>query len=392
MNPMPSSSDLIFPMASFNQRVDKRPRSVKYEKYAEILWKYGGLLPAGKTLGDVITLATKDYSVPAYDVKEANTKVKVFQHNGYKGLFTISNTGFKAGGEVPFNLAWKPGTGNDNILHVIDWELGKVWEMGAVTYNEPWNLFDSPWGWLGRWAMGPNGKAGFEWGNPNHIGVGGIQHYSNLWTGTDINPKPSEKMILGRGCGLPGASLIVRAERVRAALKRGDQDIGHALPMSISTTMHDTDSSGPGFFVPPATRVEWGKGTAWANRCTGGVPLNKDSIPQGLTIAIEPTFDVPTHLDKMGFSGAKRATAEILLNTAKRRGIILGAETGCGASALIQTDGLINPTTAKVWAELGVVDTGGGYPSSDLLKNCLQHDPATGKLNYYVVEPPTIGT
>lgn len=379
-----ASSDIFFPNATFNDLVTPERRSTKNAKYAEILWNYGGLFPAGSTLGNRLATAARAYSVPIYDMAEADTQIRVFQLAAYQSLYTISNTGVKTGQSIPFNLKWKAGTGNDRLMIIINYQTGEVYEIGGITFDQPYNVFDSPWGWLGDWAKGPNGKAGYEWGNPRHAGVYGINRYTNLWTGSDRSA--TNKLIVGRGCGLPKAALVVRAERVKATLDAGLPDIGHALNMSVSITMHDTDATGPGFFLPPATRLEWGKGTKWQTRCST-VPTNDKCIPQGMLIALEPDWDVQKWLDRRGLKGAKRRTAEIFANTAKRRGIVVGSETGCGASATIELDGLINPKSAAIWNTLGVVDTGGDYPSGDLVQDMLERDPVTGKLNFYVVDP-----
>lgn len=379
-----ASSDIFFPNSTFNDLVTPERRSVANAKYAEVLWQYGNLFPKGSTLGSRLAAAFRDYCVPIYDAAEANTEIRVFQLAAYQSLYSISNTGVKTGVSVPFNLKWKAGTGNDRLMIIANYKTGEVYEIGGLTFDQPYNVFDSPWGWLGTWAMGPNGKAGYQWGNPLHAGVYGINRYTNLWTGSDRSA--TNKLIVGRGCGLPKAALVVRAERMKAAIDNGDQDLGHALNMSVSITMHDTDATGPGFFLPPATRLEWGKGTKWQTRCPI-VPPNALCVPQGLTIAIEPDWDVQKWLDQRGLKGAKRRSAELLANTAKRRGIIVGSETGCGASAIVEFDGLINPKTAAIYNSLGIVDTGGAYPSGDLLQDMLQKDPVTGKLNFYVVDP-----
>lgn len=379
-----NASDIFFPKSTFNDLVTPERRSVTNAKYAEVLWRYGDLFPQGMTLGNSLTTAFRDYSVPIYDAAEANDEIRVFQLAAYQSKYTISTTGVKTGDPIPFNFNWKAGTGNDRLMIIANYQTGLVYEIGGLTFDQPYNVFDSPWGWLGWWAMGPNGKAGYQWGNPRHAGVYGVNKYNNLWTGSDRDPM--NKLIVGRGCGLPKAAMVVRAERVKAAIDAGEPDIGHALNMSVSITMHDTDATGAGFFLPPATRLEWGPGTAWKTRCPV-VPPNALSVPQGLMIVVLPDWDVQAWLDRRGLKGALRRTAEILANTAKRRGIVIGTETGCGASAVIEFDGMMNTKTAATWNSLGVLDNGTPYPSGNLLKDLLERDPTTGKLNFYVVDP-----
>jgi hypothetical protein len=386
---MPTSADLFFPKASFNKPIDPTKRSVANAKYAEVLWKYGNLLPTGRTLSNILVPATRNYGIPIYDMKDANTKIKVFQLTAYMSMYTISNTGVKPGAEIPYNMKWKAGAGNDRLMIIINYDTGEVWEIGGLTFNQPYNIFDSPWGWLGYWAMGTNGKAGFQYDNPNHVGVYGVNNYKNLWTGTNINPQPGEALIVGRGCGLPKASLTVRADRIAKAIQNGDKTLGHALPMSISITQHGDDVTGKGSFLFPGTRLEHGNGTKWQTRCGAGVPipLNNASVPQSMMIALEPDFDVEAEVAKKGFKGMKARVMILLWNTAKIHGIILGAETGCGASALVEFEAFTERST-PVYNSVGLIDDGSAYPCADIFTDMLRKDPVTGKLNYYVVDAP----
>lgn len=381
-----NASDIFFPKASFNKPVVKR--SVENAKYAEIFWNYGGLMPAGKTLGDTLVPAMRNYGIPIYNMKDADTKVKVYQIAAYQSMYTISSTGVKYGAEVPYNMKWKAAEGTDRLMIIIDYDTGNVWELGGVLRDQPWNVFDSPFGFLGDWAKGPNGKAGFQYDNPKHIGVFVANNYKNLWTGTNINPTAAEKLAVVRGCGLPKSALTVRAARIASAIANGEKTLGHALPLSISITQHGDDATGKGTFVFPGTRLEHANGTKWQTRCGSGVkvPPNNQCVPQSAMLVLEPDFDIPGEIAKMGYKGIMARVMELLWNTAATEGILLGAETGCGPAALMQFEAF-TPDSIPLYSSVGLFDDGSLYPNSHLYRNMLRRMP-DGKLNFFIGEPP----
>lgn len=383
-------TDELFPGSSFADLINPTRRATgDLAAYDEILWAYGGLLPPGRNLGDVMRLATKTYGHATYDIANATTTARIWQLNDAQNLMHISQTGLGYGVEIPWNPAWVPGPGNDRVMVLVDWNAERYYTLRRVTTQ--YSAFDDR-GFLypifGSLFSGPNTKAGLKSKYSNgalNIGAASINITTDIGTNNDRmrpNPLPTD-----RGCGLPKMALTVRGIRVAEAIQDGSYDLGHALPLSVSITMHGPDSSGKApFFLPPATRLEW-LGGNWAGRCNGSrVPSNLLSVPQGLMIAIEPNWDPEPWIAAEGFTAAEAEVARVLVMTAKVRGIVVGAETGCGASAVMEADGFLGDTAAD-WTGIGLEDDGSDYPSGRVITRMLQRQ-ADGKLNFYVLTPP----
>ena len=382
-----NEGDLVYPKASFADKITKERRSGLNQKYVEILANYGGLLPNGKTISDITKLATKAYSIPIYDVADATTTVRFFWRTDYQNVMNFSMTNQKVGVSVPWNPSWSPGVGNDKMILIADYKKGEYWAIFHATIkNDAFNLFDSPFGFLGDWAKGPNGKAGYSKNASTHFGAATVNLHKGMYTATDrdrLNPKAMDGT---RGSGLPKMACLIIGKRVLQALERREPDIGHAIPMSISITMHGPDESKvPGYILPPARKFEWKKGN-WRNRCKGSpVPYNDKCVPQGMMMALKEDFDVEGWLNKQGFADPLKSTIRIIVNTMKTRGIVLGIETGCGASILIGTDGIISDPES--WAKLGIRDDRTDYPGGDMFKGLFDQNP-DGTYNFEVIDPP----
>lgn len=317
-------------------------------------------------------LSLADYSVPIYDMQQATTQAKVFQSSAVSSQITLSRSGVQNGDTIPWKPTWKPGTGNDAIMHIVNYDTGEAYELWLVNQSEPncagYILF-------GQFQTGKD------------LCLGAVEHYNNLWTADDTST------IVGRGMGINNLALVTRADEVASGT------IAHALSLTISNAMFGPTMIDPqdeptqnlseagitkGFFLRPATRLE--------HRCSNNSKLAIDpsiqldatyrakTIPSGLRVAARITeADITTWLDSKGYTGAKRQTAAIFARAWRDYGGIV-AETG-GANVTIETDGVIGPAKQK-WADLGLYNTATDQTSNLDFSGLLTRD------NIYVVQPP----
>lgn len=377
------------PDASWNKTVDQMGGKDEFlsnsvnpsdsiKNYAKRLWDYGGgyerqpVSPPGN-----FNLNFKNYSVPIYDMTTKTTdSAKVFQLGWAIGQQVISHTGLNIGSTIPWNPSWKPGTGNDKILHIVNYSTGKAYELWVVEENKS-----------GCALILGNVIAGFDINNPNHICLAAIETYDNLFTAKDGDGSTMS----GRGMGINNLALVVRADEVKTG------NIGHALPITVSNAMFGPDMVSPatdptqsgagvskGFYLPPATRLEHINPVTLTR---GSSPLSDFSdtarsktIPSGMRFALHISdAEITSWLDNKGYTGVLRDTARTFAKAWRDYGAIV-AETG-GYGIGIETDGLIGPAK-NTWAELGIVDDGSTQPFGNLLDGLITEQ------RLYVVKPP----
>ena len=359
------------PDASWNTPNAVYGESTRYAAYADRFFQWaGGSDPA--TIGKLMP-KFKAYSVPIYDLKTATTTARVFEAVWAQNWATLGNVAI--GSTIPWNPAWKPGTENDRIMATVDESTGKVFEF--------WGVGEAKTACI-DW-FGPNAQAGYDANNPNHLCLAGLNTYENLWTATDGTT------IVGRGMGINKLALVTRADEVLAGR------IEHALELTITNSMFGEPLCNPprgdsapdagvhcGFYLPPATRVEWTASTI--NRCapTQTPPTSayrSQTVPEGIRVALHVTdAEIEAWLSSRNYTGARRQTARVFAVALRDYGAIV-AETGCWGVG-IETDGVVNPTSAAKWAAAGIVDDGSANPAGDLL------DGLVTRARLYVVEPP----
>lgn len=357
--------------ASWNRPVSELGISTEFAPYAKRLWNYGGHPAAPGT----VKMHFGDYSVPIWDAAEATGEAKIFQTTWAQAQAKISQTGLKIGDSIPWNPDWKPGPGNDRAMVVVNYATGQTWEFWGVGEIGV-NCLD---------VLGPNQRAGYDIANNRHICIAAINSYDNLFTATD------GELIRGRGAGVNKVAFVTRAEEVLSG------SIDHAMEMSISATMYGAPecpdgAASPGagttcgFYLPPATRVEFTDKQSVEQRCGEASPPFSDAeraktVPEGMRFAITITDDeIDAWLDSRDYVGAKRQTARIFAVAMRDYGVII-TETSCHGLSL-QTDGLVNPTTAELWAKAGITKNGSRNPSGDLLTGLITEE------RLVVVNPP----
>lgn len=447
--------------ASWNQPVSKygyAKAGSQLEKYANIFWRcagwpgetkdvdclttdlaayaksYPGRLPSG------ISVAFKSYSVPIYKysgrtvysgidpigtwANPCGGGAKVYQRNDYAAQYNISPSGsLKTGDCVPWNEKWLPGTGNDEILNVVDASTGRVWSMGGVSPREAYGnnedfLRNSLYYNCTNFGGGLNVAAGFHshqypyYYYRTELCGAGYNTYpfgdsGNVWTAGDT--AGDSKTIVDRGAGINKLALVTRAVEV-------DQGkIRHALELSIPSTMFADDETCPdigvvgpcpthycpevtnpeypgagdtcAIMLPPASRVEWSSRT---NKRLPGLNLypatnwrRQRTVPEGLRIAIDPSVNIEAWLDARGFTGAKRRTARIFAEALRDYGAIVAETSGAGIS--VETDGIRDATpggSKEIWGRNGITDTGGDYPQGDILVGLITQE------NIRIINPP----
>jgi hypothetical protein len=355
------------PEVAWNRPVSEFGPSEKYAGYAENFWKYGsfgGWTDPGRR-GD-IKLSLRDYSTPIYDARLATgMKQAYFADFGFP-----PSPGYSI--DIPWNDTWKEASGNDGIIMMVNPDTGEHWSVWAYQRNNPSTCLNV--------ANLANGFTPFK-----DLCVGGASKLMNedgtvgdyrTWNGTQIR----------RGMGIPKLALVTTPYEVRAG------SIDHALEMTVFNTMFgpactedemDTPAMGStcGFYLPPATRIEWQK--APANNCGENVqpatPATREkSVPEGMRFALEMTdAEIDAWLDSRGYTGQLRSTARIFAVALRDYGWII-AETGCYGMS-IEVDGMVNPDAKVIWESLGLADTD---DSTELLDGLFTED------RIYVVTPP----
>ena len=286
--------------------------------------------------------------------------------------------GLAVGDKVPWNPQWAPGTQDDRIMAVVDYATGVTYEYWGVGEGSP-ACFD---------FMGPNVQAGFNPLGDGDICVAGASRYDDLFTASDADGTTID----GRGMGINKLALVTRADEVLQG------EIRHALELSITNNLFGEPACDPidsgtapgagtscGFYLPPATKLEWTSGSAGRCGPTRPVDLSDENrarmIPAGLRIALDVTdAEIESWLDERDYDGAKRRTARVFAVALRDYGAVV-AETGCWGVG-VETDGLVDPVSRGKWARAGIVDDGTDNPAVDLLDGLITKD------RLYVVEPP----
>lgn len=352
------------PSASWNRPVSDFGPSAVHQQYAQRLWDFGG----GEAPAGTINVAFGDYSVPVYPLSEATTTARAYQTSWAMELYGF---GVPLGTKIPWNPAWRPGTGNDNILAIVDEQTGRVWEIGGV----------------GQLNVNCANRANVAAAEQNrdfsstYLCVGGVRIYDNLFTATDATT------VDGRGAGINKLALLTRADEVKAGAIR------HALQMTVTASMFGPacspgrGASAPGagvscgFFLPPATKLERinpDVGCPTSQTVTDAE--RSKTVPEGMRFALRVSDDeIARWLDSRGYSGRIRETARIFAVALRDYGWIV-AETGCWGMH-IETDSVIG-ASGQSWADVGIVSNGSAYPRGDLLNGLFRPE------RIYVVEPP----
>ena len=372
VEPIPNAGKPRFnPNASWNQPVSKLGKAPdKQQDYAKRLFNYGG----GTAPPGGFNTAFGDYSIPEFPVSDATMRVKIYQTTWAQALYTSQ---IKPGTEIPWNPSWKPGTGNDNLMMIVDEKTGEVWELGGVGqlkvnclefYIELPPPFTMP--------KPPNVAGGYDINNEKHLCTTGGSYYNNLYTASDKDGTTID----GRGMGIQKAALIPRADEVKAGA------IKHALALTITNTMFGapgcTPLKGPdvkgfgtecGGFVAPATKLERTNPDIGCAKQVVSVAERSKTIPEGSRFAINISdAGIEKWLDSRGYTGELRKTARIFAVALRDYGWIV-AETGCYGMHF-ETDSAIAGKAAPVWASLGVPADGTTYPKGDLVQGLITLD------------------
>lgn len=349
--------------ASWNQPAAKYGPAPDLQEYALRFFDYAG----GGDKPGTVSVAFGDYSIPVHDAAKATTIARVYQTTWSQALYTSN-----VGATMPWNPSWRPGTGNDNLMTIIDYKTGTVWSVGGIG-QLPVNCFD---------FFGPNGQAGYELGNPLHLCSTGVLRHEGAYTFKDGST------VDGRGMGINQIALTVRAEEVRAGV------IAHAVPVAITGTMFGApacappgDPTVPGFgrtcggFVKPATKLERTNPNVGCAAQAVTEAERAKTVPEGMRFVLKISdSEIEQWLDSRKFTGPLRRTAKIFAVALRDYGWI-AAESGCFGS-LIQTDSAIEGDAASIWRnELGITGTG-NFPNGNLIDGLIKRD------RIVVIQPP----
>ena len=349
--------------ASWNQPAAKYGPAPDLQEYATRFFDYAG----GADKPGTVSVAFGDYSIPVHDAAKATTIARVYQTTWSQALYTTN-----VGATMPWNPSWRPGTGNDNLMTIIDYKTGTVWSVGGIG-QLPVNCFD---------FFGPNGQAGYDINNPLHLCSSGVVRHEGAYTFKDGST------VDGRGMGINQIALTVRAEEVR------DGVIRHAVPVAITGTMFGAPACSPlgdmkvpgagvscGTFVKPATKLERTNPNVGCAAQAVTEAERAKTVPEGMRFVLKISdSEIEQWLDSRKFTGPLRRTAKIFAVALRDYGWI-AAESGCFGS-LIQTDSAIEGDAASIWRnELGITGTG-NFPNGNLIDGLIKRD------RIVVIQPP----
>lgn len=305
------------------------------------LLKYGG---GPKVDGQRFVLQLKDYSVPFYDAAKASTTARCYQLNWAKSQQTFGNV--PIGTTIPWNLAWKPGTGSDKILCIVNYSTGEAWYLWVVTPNPGFACWD---------FWGPNNQAGFSspWGTK--IGLAGLTRQPNIFKAKDGST------VSARGMGIDKAALVLRASEVASG------QVKHALSLTISNP-----ATSPMKHRRPATKLEHAAGVPVGADGSNVMPASQ-TLPSGARFVLLRDRAWVENWAYKKFGKTRLAESMIVIGMAfvEYGGIV--AETG-GWGIGVETDGMIDPVSGAEWKRLGFNDVGNS-PGLGLLDG-LFDDPA----------------
>lgn len=304
-----------------------------------------------------------DFSVAVYDAREATTRIRVFQRQGWAGKFSIDT-----GATIPWNPTWRASTGSDAMMVISDPDTGRQWSLWGVVqsyYGLPANDTQC-WNWISAiWLPG----GGFQPGVDLCVGGADAQRTADKKQLSDYRTYGGNNPGT-RGVGVDRYAMLVTAAEVEAG------QIRHALSMPVYNTM--TGGTGMvcsaaqlptaafgttcGGAVAPAGNFAR-KGTA-THGC--GEPIaeamsheayRRTTLPSGTRFALQMTpAQIEQWLDSRGYTGAKRETARIFATALVNYGWFI-TDTTCYA-ADFQVEGGANPETAARWRALGIDDDG----------------------------------
>lgn len=371
--PGTQSADRSFgaPDASWNQPVSKFGFSPDLQQYASRWWWFGG----GGDVPGYVNVAGGEYGIPVYSAANATTIARAYQVKWAQELYVAD-----VGATLPWNPAWKPGTGNDNLMTIIDYKTGTVWSIGGIG-QLPINCIDGVR--IGDLRLGgPNTRNDYDINNPLHLCSTGVTRQEGAYTFKDGST------VDGRGMGINQIALTVRAVEVRAG------KIPHPLAMAITNTMFGPacspirGASAPGagvscgFFVPPATKLERiNPNIGCAAQVVNDLERSK-TIPEGMRFALDISDpEIDQWLDSRKYTGKIRSTARVFAVALRDYGWII-AETGCHGM-LIQTDSFVEGEAAPIWRnELGLTGTDPKFPNADLIAGLITEKRVR------VIQPP----
>lgn len=323
-----------------------------------------------------------DYSIPVYDARTATEQVRVFINRSYLGYNAnlggtyIDSPSYNWDAKAPWNPAWLPSDGFDQLLIAINPDTGQEWfywaairqdmpshydhnTSGCITteallhgYNPAVDLCAAALRATKTTSGQPADFRTFEGNQPGSSG-GGLQNYAGLVT-------PEE----------------VASGKIRHAMKFpiSNPMFGPACSKSLNINDPSVGTTCGTEFAPAGNFEAIGNTTGLFGGtrlfAPGNTPDERraNTVPEGLRFALNITDgEINSWLDSRGYTGRKRETARIFAVAMRDYGIII--TDGTAGGAFIQTAGSVNPDTAQKWKDLGLTDD-----SYDLLFKLVTKD------------------
>ena len=282
------------PEAPWNLPVVGLQRHPESDQFVQRLWNEASDRPGN------FNLTFSGYTYPIYHADQAT------------GMFPVeTNSDSNIDGTmIPWNPAWRPATGSDAQVIILDPETGREWDLFDTSFD-------------GKTIRATNGSL-----------VPG-----DYRTKEDGHP-PS------RGAGIPYLAMLVRPEEIAQG------NIQHALSMPI----RNTDGE---FFVPPATKLEF------PDQPPGG-------IPEGMRFALDVSDqEIDQWLASLPdvLPEASRESARIIARALRDYGWFI---TDTSGSAHLQFEDRLTAQTPWLVLGLGEEDVGSKSYPQDLLDGLLQ--------------------
>lgn len=310
-------------------------------------WYEHGNLP-GRTdprqRGD-LRIAFDAYSTAVYYADQATTTINVYTA-GWSYGYDLEN-----GRSIPWNPSWRPASGTDGEMIILDRTTGKeieLWGVQTSNFSECLTL--------------GNILAGFRPGTDlctytAYVGRNQDGTIANGTTSSGFSKLPT------KGMGhLLGMALLPTLDEIE------NGSINHAVNMETYATMFGPGCTASqisagvagtdcGFSVAPATRLEWSNAApvCGASSMSFTSTDRAKTVPEGMRFVLNKTdAEIEAWLNSQNYTGARRSTARIFAVALRDYGWII-SDTTCWTSSM-PVEGVANPDARARWRALGVGD------------------------------------
>lgn len=331
---------VVSPGSSINKTADELgPAPKEMQPMGPRLIDYGGGPDAPKGR---IDLALRQYSTPIYKYDEVSQQWVYWFPTAW-ALGRGSNGNVAPGAQVPDNLNWKGGEGNDGMMMVERDSTGEMWGFWMVhqpAYNciDFFNFPGPTWQNIG---------AGLLWKNPTHCGAAAGRY-------TNVYEPVSDKDDFERGNGMKQRALMTTIDDLLSG------EIKHAIQLTITNSWFSEGPANLGKagtdYLYPARRCEFDRARSVPTRDGHPFTTDKNKLTlHGTRIRFKLTAAERKEWLDRNIGRTKtpfREFCRIVLNAICDYGFVTTDSGGWGM--LSQFDGIIGPAGPVYAKEFGI--------------------------------------